>query len=264
MFRCLPGLLIGIVSMQAFAAEPKWLVQKQFETFSLLADFRVDAPEIQTQLSELTSELSDVLGIRPTGEPIQIVLFESRKNYLAYLGSTVPTSRDRRAIFVRKGSLTSIYCYRSDALTADLRHEMTHALLHQHVQFLPLWMDEGLAEYFEEAPLRRSSSPRTKSVRWKAAVGWSPDLDRLERLPVAGDMDSTDYRDSWALCSFLLNESKESRAFLCDYLKLIHEGNAPPRFSEYLTTAGPDWQVRAKTYFRKPVFQTAAERSDLK
>ena len=125
-------------------------------------------------------------------------------------------------------------------------------------------MDEGLAEYFEEAPQRRPSSPRTKSVRWKAAVGWSPDLDRLERLAVAGDMDSTDYRDSWALCSFLLNESKESRAFLCDYLKLIHEGNAPPRFSEYLTTTGQDWKVRAETYFRKPVFQTAAKRSDLK
>ena len=264
MFRCLPGLLIGIVSMQAFAAEHQWLVQEQCETFSLLADFHVDGQEIQTQLTELTSELNDVLGIRPTGEPIQIVLFERRKNYLAYLGSAVPTSRDRRAVFVRKGILTSIYCYRSDALTADLRHEMTHALLHQHVQFLPVWMDEGLAESFEESPLQRPSSPRTKSVRWKAAVGWSPDLDRLERVAVAGDMDSTDYRDSWALCSFLLNESNESRAFLCDYLKLIHDGNAPPRFSEYLTTIGQDWQVRAKAYIRKPVFQTAAERSDLK
>jgi hypothetical protein len=264
MFRCLPGLLIGIASMQTFAAEHQWLVQEQFETFSLLADFHVDVQEIQKQLTELTSELNDALGVRPTGEPIQIVLFESRKSYLAYLGSTVPTSRDRRAVFVRKGSLTSIYCYRSDELTADLRHEMTHALLHQHVQFLPLWMDEGLAEYFEESPLRRPSSSRTKSVRFKAAVGWSPDLDRLERVAVAGEMDSTDYRDSWALCSFLLNESNESRAFLCDYLKLIHDGNAPPRFSENLTANGQDWQVRAKAYFRKPVFQTAAQRSDLK
>ena len=264
MFRCLPGLLIGIVSLQAFAAEHEWLVQEQFETFSLLADFRVDAQEIQTQLKELVSELRDTLGIRPTGEPIQIVLFDSRKNYLAYLGSTVPASRDRRAVFVRKGSLTSIYCYRSDALTADLRHEMTHALLHQHVQFVPLWMDEGLAEYFEESPLRRPSSSRTKSVRFKAAVGWSPDLDRLEKIAVAGEMNSTDYRDSWALCSFLLNESNESRAFLCNYLQLIHDGNAPPRFSEFLTITSQGWQARAKAYFRKPVFQTAAERSDLK
>lgn len=263
MFRCLPYLLIGIVSLQAVAGEQVWLVEEQFETFSLLADFRVDAPEIQTQLMELSSELSDTLEIRPNGEPIQIVLFESRKNYLAYLGPTVPTSRDRRAVFVRKGPLTSIYCYRTDALMADLRHEMTHAILHQHLQFLPLWMDEGLAEYFEESPLQRPSSSRTKSVRFKAAVGWSPDLDRLERIAVALEMNSTDYRDSWALCSFLLNESDASRAFLREYLRLIHDGHAPPRFSEYMMT-GDDWQARAKAYFRKPVFQVANERSDLK
>jgi len=264
MFRCLPGLMIGIACMQAFATEHKWLVQEQFETFSLLADFRADAQQIRTQLTEMTSEVSDTLGIRPTGEPIQIVLFESRKNYLAYLGSTVPHSRNRRAVFVRKGSLTSIYCYRSDELTADLRHEMTHALIHQHLQFLPLWMDEGLAEYFEEEPLRRPSSQRTKSVRFKAAVGWSPELNRLENIGVAEDMNSTDYRESWALCSFLLNESNESRACLCNYLQLIHEGKAPPRFSEYLNTTLHDWQVRAKAYFRKPIFQTTAERSDRK
>jgi hypothetical protein len=245
---------MGIISLQAFAAEHEWIIKEQFETFSLLADFRVDAQEIQTQLIELTSELRDTLGIRPTGEPIQIVLFESRKNFLAYLGSTVPTSRDRRAVFVRKGSLTSIYCYRSGALTTDLRH----------VQFLPLWMDEGLAEYFEESPLLRPTSSRTKSVRIKAAVGWSPDLDRLERIAVAGEMNSTDYRDSWALCSFLLNESHESKVSLRDYLQLIHDGNAPPQFSEHLKITGHDWQVRAKAYFRKPVFQTAIEGTDRK
>lgn len=255
---------MGIVSLPAFAAENEWLVQEQFATFSLLADFRVDADEIQTQLTELTSELRETLEIRPNGDPIQFVLFESRKNYLAYLGSAVPASRGRRAVFVRKGSLTSIYCYRSDALTADLRHEMTHALLHQHLQFVPLWMDEGLAEYFEEAPQQRPSASRTKSVRWKAAMGWSPDLNQLERIADAGNMTLADYRDSWAMCSFLLNESHESRAALRDYLQLIHDGNAPPQFSEYLRTTREGWQVRVRAYLRKPVFQASAAHSDLK
>lgn len=254
--------MIGIVALRAVAAEPEWLVQEQFDAFSLLSDYHVDAIGIQAQLTGLAKELGDTIGVRSTGEPIQIVLFESRKKYLAYVGSAVPMSRDRRAVFVRKGSLTSIYCYRSEATSTDLRHEMTHALLHQYLQFLPLWMDEGLAEYFEEEPQDRPTSSHTKSVRWKAAVGWSPDLDRLERIAAAGDMNTADYRDSWALCSFLLNESRESRAFLRDYLQQIHEGNAPPRFSESLEVAGSSWQVRSKTYFRKPVFPTAAELSD--
>ena len=266
MFRGLIVLAIGIVSVRAAAAaaEREWLVQAHFESFSLLADYPVDAQGIQAQLTGLVSELSETLGVTSTGEPIQIVLFDSRKKYLDYVGSTVPISRERRAVFVRKGSLTSIYCYRSNATLTDLRHEMTHAVLHQHLQFLPLWMDEGLAEYFEETPEQRLSSSRMKNARWKSAVGWSPDLDRLERIAVAGEMSSTDYRDCWAVCCYLLNESRESRSLLCHYLKLIHDGHAPPQFSESLKAEGNDWQIRTRAFFRKPAFPMAVEPSDLR
>lgn len=263
MLRCRLVLLICIVSLRAVAMDDEWMVREHFQDFSLLADYQVDASEVQSQLTSLASELRDTLGVRSNGEPIQIVLFESRKNYLAYLGSSVPTSRDRRAVFIRKGKLTSIYCYRSDVTTTDLRHEMTHALLHQHLQFLPLWLDEGLAEYFEEESRKRPSSSRTKSVRWKAALGKAPDLDRLERIEVAGDMNSTDYSDSWALCSFLINESSEFRTCLRDYLQHIHSGHAPPRFSEYIQTVGTDWQVRSNDYFRKPIFKTTSQLSEV-
>lgn len=264
MFRCLIVLMMGIVSFRAFAVENEWPVQAHFESFSLLADYQVDAQGIQSQLTGLAKELSETLGVVSTGEPIQLVLFESRKKYLAYIGSAVPASRDRRAVFVRKGSLTSIYCYRSHELLTDLRHEMTHALLHQHLQFLPLWMDEGLAEYFEETPEQRLSSSRTKNVRWKSAVGWSPDLDRLERIVIAGQMNSTDYHECWALCCYLLNESQETRNLLRNYLEQIHNGHAPPQFSESFRAKGNDWQARSRAYFRKPAFRVAAESSDLR
>ena len=264
MIRSLLVLLIGVGTLRAAAAaaDTEWLVREQFESFSLLADYPVDAQEIHAQLKSLTLELDDTLGVKATSEPIQIVLFESRKKYLSYLGSAVPTSRSRRALFVRKGSLTSIYCYRSDATSTDLRHEMTHAVLHQYLPFLPLWMDEGLAEYFEEEPEQRLSSSRTKNARWKSAVGWSPDLGRLEQIGLAGEMNANDYRDCWALCCYLLNESRESRSLLRDYLQKIHDGHAPPQFSDSMKAAGNDWRVRSRTYFRKPTFKLAGELSE--
>lgn len=264
MFRCLIVLLMGIGSMRAFAVENEWLVEAHFESFSVLADYQVDAQGIQSQLAGLEKELSETLGVESTGEPIQLVLFESRKKYLDYIGSAVPASRDRRAVFVRRGSLTSIYCYRSPKLLTDLRHEMTHAYLHQHLQFLPLWMDEGLAEYFEETPEQRLSSSRTKNLRWKSAVGWSPDLDRLERITSAGEMNSTDYHECWALCCYLLNDSQESRSLLRNYLDQIHNGHAPPQFSESFKATGNNWQVRSRAYFRKPVFREAAKPLELR
>ncbi len=264
MYRCLICLLTGILNLTSVAEGQSWVVQERCDAFSLMADYDVDAQGIQTQLTGLASELNETLGVTSAGEPIQILLFESRKKYLAYVGSAVPASRDRRAVFVRKGRLTTIYCYRSDQTSNDLRHEMTHALLHQYLQFLPLWMDEGLAEYFEETPEQRPSSARSKNIRWKSAVGWSPDLDRLERIAVAGEMNSTDYRDSWAICCYLLNESRETRALLRDYLQQIHNGHAPLNFSESLNGVGNDWPERCKFYLRKPVFHTAAEFSNLR
>lgn len=264
MCRSLIGLMTSIFILTAVARGQEWLVQEQLDAFSLLADYPVNALEIQARLIELSSELDETLGVRPTGEPIQIVLFESRKNYLAYLGAHVPASRHRRAVYIRKGTLTSIYCYRSEATMTDVRHEMTHALLHQHLQFLPLWMDEGLAEYFEELPSLRATSSRAKSIRWKAAMGWSPDLERLERIRNESHMNSTDYRDSWAMCSYLLNESPGSRTLLSDYLREIHDGQAPPQFSDRLKAVENDWQGRSAVYFRKPVFRTAAQISDLR
>lgn len=263
MWRCLILVFSGVASLYAEADEPGWLVQEQFQTFSVLADYQVDAQGIHTQLSGLASELNETLGVVATGDPIQIVLFNGRKRYLDYVEATVPASRERRAVFVRKGSLTSIYCYRSDATLTDLRHEMTHAFLHQHLQFLPLWIDEGLAEYFEETPEQRLGSSRTRSVRWKSAVGWSPDLERLERIAVAGDMKSTDYRDSWAMCCYLLNDSRESRSLLRDYLQKIHDGHEPPQFSVSLKADGHEWRERSRRYFRKPTFPVASKFSDL-
>lgn len=259
MLRCLIAMLIGVGAFRTEAADHKWLVQAQFESFSLLSDYQVDSEDIQERLEQLSIELQSTLGVSSADEPVQIILFESRSNYLTYLGSAVPASRHRRAVFVRKGRLTTIYCYRSDKTMTDLRHEMTHAILHQHLQFLPLWMDEGLAEYFEEEPKARAHSSRTKGLRWRTAAGWSPDLDRLEKMPAADEIDTSDYRDSWAMCSFLINESDDSRALLRDYLQQIHDGKAPPKFSVSLNSVGMDWKGRSKAYFRKPVFRSAGE-----
>ena len=264
MLRCLIAMLIGIAALPAEAADHKWLVQAQFKSFSLLSDYPVDAEEIQEKLDHLVSELQITLGVSSRDEPVQIVLFENRSNYLTYLGSAVPASRHRRAVFVRKGSLTTIYCYRSDKTMTDLRHEMTHAMLHQHLQFLPLWLDEGLAEYFEEEPNGRPHSSRTKGLRWKSAAGWTPDLSRLEKIPAADDMDESDYRDSWAMCSFLINESDDSLALLRDYLQQIHDGKAPPKFSVSLNSVGLDWKGRSRVYFRKPIFRSAGELPTIK
>ena len=58
----------------------------------------------------------------------------------------------------------------------DLRHELTHALLHGVLQDVPLWLDEGLAVYFELPPANEGVNPHHLEVlcRWPS----QPDLVR--------------------------------------------------------------------------------------
>lgn len=229
----------------------RWVVQEQRGVYELYAEFDPGTPALWMQLNDVQNELQSLLNIKPSGDKIQIMLFSSHARYLQYLNASIPEARQRRAIFFRNGDVFQIYAFRSRSLTTDLRHEFTHALLHQHLQFLPLWIDEGLAEYFEEPSAARLRSGRQSSVRWKTRLGWTPSLRELESIPAASDMTEDDYRDSWAWVSFLLNDSPETRRILADYLQVIAGGEAPGPFSRYLAERAPAAGNRLNSYFRK-------------
>ena len=62
-----------------------------------------------------------------------------------------PSSWPSRAASAAREDLL-VYTYWGDRIQQDLRHELTHALLHSVLKDVPLWLDEGLAEYFELPP----------------------------------------------------------------------------------------------------------------
>ena len=234
----------------------EWIIQQQASNIDLFCQFPTDTQFIWNQIKDLANELDESLQVRTNGEPIQILIFSDQPSYLAFLLASVPECRTRKAVFVRKGQLSSIYAYRSRTLITDLRHEMTHAILHQHVPILPLWLDEGLAEYFEDQRDRRANSSRISNVRWKAHLGWTPGLKSLEAISAMDDLDSEAYRDSWAWACLLLNESAESQQLLTNYLQRIHNAEKPMPFSEFAEMALPDLAKRSRSFFRKLSIRT--------
>ena len=65
----------------------------------------------------------------------------------------------------------------------DLRHEATHALLHGSLPMVPLWLDEGLAKYFEVLREHRiDGSPYVNTVKENVRLG------QLYKLPVLEEM----------------------------------------------------------------------------
>ena len=72
-----------------------------------------------------------------------------------------------------------------DHLRTDLRHELTHALLHSVLKDVPLWLDEGLAGYFELPPENDGVNPQHLELLRRGP--FQPDLARLESLEQVGD-----------------------------------------------------------------------------
>ncbi len=244
-------LILFAFPLTAQGQQSRWVIEDKNGSVEVFAEFDPGMPELWQNVNDVAHELRELLAVEPNGKPIQIILFRDHDRYQQFLANKIPQSRQRKAIFYRNGDVYQVYAFRSRTLVTDLRHEVTHAILHQHLPFLPLWIDEGLAEYLEEPEFSRSDSSRTKTTRWKARVGWSPSLKSLEAIPNAESMDADDYRDSWAMTCLLLNESDSSRQALRDYLAVIHKGEAPGSFSEFLKTADSAVFSRANSYFRK-------------
>ena len=118
-------------------------------------------------------------------------------------------------------------------MAEDLRHETTHGFLHAVVRNLPLWLDEGLAEYWEvPRSCRGLNKPHVERISSPLRRGaWRPDLRRLEGLNPAGDMNQDDYAESWAWVHFLLESRPELASVLRGYLADLRcDSSAEPHF----------------------------------
>jgi hypothetical protein len=186
------------------------------------------------QLTHLQSEVETTLGLGQDqiSGPIEIFILDDKKDYLKFLSIHFPDLPPRRAFFLARGGRRVIYAFLGDHLEEDLRHEATHALLHASVGDLPLWLDEGLAEYFEP-PSQRSRAHPEHLARLKelAASGWKPDLPRLESLRQIDEMSPKEYSESWAWVHYLINGPAADRARFGGYLRDVQARRQPTPLS---------------------------------
>lgn len=184
-------------------------------------------PRQHRLLEELRAErglVSTKLALPVSDEPIHVYLFKTAEEFKAHSRAHFPDVSDRRAFFVESDTRLMVYAYWGDRVAEDLRHEVAHGYLHAVIRNLPLWLDEGLAEYFEVPRGDRGlNKPHVNMLVGSAGLNWKPDLRRLEQLRSAGGMTQMDYAESWAWVHWLLETTPERQAFLRDYLRRMRE-----------------------------------------
>ena len=214
----------------ALAADA-WVDKRTIGPFICQATFPLaDCEPILKELPELQRELTRTLGIPPTRKPIGIFLFSNAAQHQAYIEQHFPHVPYRRALFIKEGDQAGVYAYRHPELDVDLRHECTHALLHGVLPIVPLWLDEGLAEYFEVPAAQRAfDHPHYESLRWNMRLGMVRSIESLEQRTDLAEMGAFDYRYSWAWVHFMLHGPKAAHRAREVHRKSSTRGAARPR-----------------------------------
>jgi hypothetical protein len=208
--------------------------------FLFLADFKLreDLPLFQ-ELSAMRDQIQKDLKLPSSSSVIQVYLFEDKERYESYMHAKYPQLPARRAFFVGpnrsafghgNGNDLLVYTYWGDRIQQDLRHELTHALLHSVLMTVPMWLDEGLAEYYELPPRHRGVNAAHVAKMRHGVDG--PARLNLARLELLTDddvekMHPAEYQESWAWVHLMLHSTPEAKAALLQYLQYLRNTPAP-------------------------------------
>jgi hypothetical protein len=244
--------LVLLVASRAAAAEPRWPDERQAGVLVCHADFSLAAhAALLAELAGLQDELTAILGARAGGESVHVFLFQKKETYQAYLKQYFPRVPYRRALFIKARGPGMVFAYRGADFEIDVRHETTHALLHAWLPRVPLWLDEGLAEYFEVARNdRAANNAHHATLRAMIRTGQLPRLEALELLAELDEMGRDEYRDAWAWVHFLLHGPPETHDELVRYLADLEAGVEAGPLSTRLRRRLPELERRLSEHFR--------------
>ena len=232
---------------------PRWIDQQSYGPFQCQATFPLgDLTPLFQELSALELELQRTLAVPPAARRVDVYLLESKQAHQQLLSQLFPRVPYRRALYVQRAGQGSVYAYRHRDLAVDLRHECTHALLHTNLPMVPLWLDEGLAEYFEmPAEHRAFEHPHFKKLRWNLRFGMIPNIESLESTQNLDEMGGPEYRFAWAWAHFMLHGPLPVHRALVHYLADIRRGNPPGKLSERLHQSLPDLERQLVQHFKQ-------------
>ncbi len=221
------------------------------ENLLLVSDFKLSKKDpLVLELQELRERVVATLKLPEPRRDVMVYLFSDQETYRAYLAQLYPGLPDRRAYFVGTSEELAVYTFWGNRIQEDLRHEATHGILHASLAGVPLWLDEGLAEYFEVpgSPVGGMNGDYPQQLAMATSNGWRPDLDRLESIEEFTSLQRIDYQESWAWVHYLLHSSPETRQELLAYIVDLRDSPQPERLASRLEGITPAYSDRFLSY----------------
>jgi hypothetical protein len=150
-----------------------------------------------------------------------------------------------------RGSETNKYGFSADAIDTIL-HEGFHQFIHMFIPHLPMWFDEGLAEYFGPSRFIGKGKLKIGVVLKHDKGGFETRFEVIkgaieEGIPLApwslkkfmsednkdftsGDRSQVNYAQAWSLIHFLFHSKsfgKKGKKLIKQYFKILRTGKSP-------------------------------------
>jgi hypothetical protein len=230
------------------------------------ADFEIKRTQpLFTELAQLGDQVYRTLQLPPGDATVQVFLFENRPRYDQFMQAHYPKLPQRRAFFVAiqrtMGGDEDLYVFTfwNERIRQDLRHELTHALLHSVIKNVPLWLDEGLAEYFEVPAEMRTVNAEHVANLVRELADRPPDLARLEAIRDVDSMGRPEYREAWAWVHLMLHTRPVAKKVLLTYLQELRRQRSPGALSTRLVAVFPNLEQALREHVAQMDASKAAD-----
>jgi hypothetical protein len=229
---------------------------QRVSTFLFQSDFELnpDLPVFK-ELESLRDQVHRELELPAANTVIYVYTFQDRERYERFMKARYPDLPERRAFFVSQprsvgaGDDLLVYTFWGERVVQDLRHELTHALLHSVLKDVPLWLDEGIAEYYEQPAEWQGVNYR--HVQLLRQGSYQPDIARLEHLSRVEQMKPAEYREAWAWVHWMLQGNETAREVLLGYLQQLRTNPNPGSLGARLAAELPAMHADLNKHLEK-------------
>ena len=232
------------------------------------------AEELARRLDAMYDDYSRRLagfGAIDSNEKFEVYLFANRADYMRLTQNRYPNTG---GIFMSSRNLLAAYLEGQgrDGLRRAIQHEAFHQFAFAAIgPGLPTWLNEGLAQYFEEG-IWTGAQFRFEQVPPRRVRQLQHDIAKNQLVPfrtmlattdaqwqatLTGDADrgATQYNQAWAMTHLLIHGSNgdvKYRPLLIDMLKRIHAGaDAQVAFAEAFSPNVDGFQARFEEFATK-------------
>ncbi len=231
-----------------------------FEIFSSTSAAR--AVEVARQLETLR----EVLGATTSGlkvrsaKPTRMYVFDTEDEFLPFRLGKDGKPMNQAGYFV-PGELVNTMAVDASATSGPYRiayHEYLHDVLHASVGRLPVWLDEGLAEFYStflmSGPKAILGTPVASHLEW---IRHHPLLPMRQLMAIRhdspeyneGERQGTFYAESWEVVHWIVADDPARAARLGEFIKALGAGEDQEQAFERIFQVPLDGMVKFLQFY---------------